>query len=72
MIVYLLMHEWESEDGCEHIKLIGVYSTEELAQAAIERLREQPGFKDYPEGFHIGKNKVDRTNWREGFVTKYF
>jgi hypothetical protein len=67
--VYLLWHEYETDDGRDEEKFIGVYSTEEMAQRAIEQLRNQPGFKDIPEGFKIYPNIVDETGWPEGFVT---
>ncbi len=67
MIVYLLQHERESEDGGEHVKVIGIYSTEDLAKAAIEELRAVAGFRDYPEGFNISRYPIDKTHWQEGF-----
>ena len=41
MKVFLLQHTRESEDDCEHTKVIGVYSTADLAEAALERVRNQ-------------------------------
>jgi hypothetical protein len=46
----------------------GKYSTEEKAKAAIEHLRTQPGFRDYPNGFEIHPQRVDTTSWTDGFV----
>ena len=46
---------------------IGVYSSHEIAHAAIERLRVKPGFQDWPEGFEIHEIMLDRDNWAEGF-----
>jgi hypothetical protein len=28
-----------------------------------------PGFRDYPEGFHIDEYQLDQDQWREGFIT---
>lgn len=67
MHVFLLAHVYEC-NGEEDFKLIGIYSSEIEARAAIERIKVQPGFRDYPEGFHIDRYQVDEDNWTEGFV----
>lgn len=62
--VYLLEHIHEFEDGHECVKLIGVFSSKALAQAA------QPGFQDLPQDFCISEHQVDgRIGWLEGYVT---
>lgn len=66
--LYLLWHTYENEPGAEESKLIGIYSSEERAKDAIERLRTKPGFRDYPEGFEIYEDELDMTDWREGFA----
>lgn len=43
--VYLLEHTIVYPDGREDTKNIGIYSAEERAKEAIERLRRKPGFK---------------------------
>lgn len=63
--VYLLTHE-RPDDG--DVKTIGVYSSEAAAQAALERVRQQPGFCDHPDGFTIDPYKLDRDSWVDGFV----
>ena len=65
--VFVLQHEYEWCDRDE-VKLIGVYSTESAAAAAIARLRGQPGFRDWPDGFSIAPYEVDADHWVEGFV----
>ena len=67
--VYVLQHEYELENGVENVKLIGVYSTRQNAEAAIERLRAQAGFSSYPDGFCIDEYSLDRDHWAEGFFT---
>ena len=62
---FLLQHE---RPDTEDVKVIGLYSSEAAARAAIERLRLQPGFSDYPNGFTIDRYKLDQDNWTEGFV----
>ena len=67
--VYLLWHVHTDDDDVDDEKLIGVYSTEEKAKDAIERLKEKPGFRDYPDGFEICDDVVDRDSWTEGFIS---
>jgi len=67
--VYVLQHEHIIDDDNEDMKLIGVYSTRELAELAIERLKKQPGFSETPEGFCIDKYEIDKDNWCEGYFT---
>ena len=70
MEVFLLWHVHAFDDGEEDEKLIGVYSTREKAEAAIGRLKDQPGFVDVPEGFGIHPYVIDKdTSWTEGYVT---
>ena len=66
---YLLHHVHEFEDGHQDAKLIGVFSSRDYARAAQHQVQDQPGFRDSPEGFIIGEMKVDRVEWRDGYVT---
>lgn len=68
--VYLVEHSYEvGEDGAyDEIKFIGVYSTREKAEQVVEKYKKLPGFRDYLEGFHIGKHEIDKDNWNEGFI----
>jgi hypothetical protein len=54
-----------SRDDCS---LIGVYSTRANAEAAIERARLLPGFKDYPEFFIIDPYKLNEDHWTSGLT----
>jgi hypothetical protein len=68
--VYLLYHIHCSDDEDEEDqKFIGVYSTEEKAKDAIERLKPRPGFRDFPDDFQIFESVVDRDGWTEGFIS---
>jgi hypothetical protein len=67
--VYIVQHVHETDDGAEDVKLIGVYSSRETAEAATSRLSKEPGFRDDPSGFHIDEYQVDRDHWAEGFST---
>ena len=67
--VYLLWHEYEIEPKRDETKLLGVYSSRELAEDARGRLMEQPGFRDHPNDFEIAEYELNRDHWTEGFIT---
>lgn len=69
--VYLLWHTHLSEElsAGEDIKLIGVYSTREKAEAAQSRSELLDGFRDSIEGFEISCNRLDHDEWTSGFIT---
>jgi len=69
MKVYIVQHVHEFDDGREDIKLIGIYSSIENAQEAVQRLGHQLGFRDTPEGFEIDTYTLDQDNWTQGYVT---
>ena len=86
MTVYKLdhLHILDSKEAEEDWKFIGIYSSREKAEDAIERLRTQKGFRDFPKlldmsapddesGFCISEITVDKeTGWSEGFTTVYY
>jgi hypothetical protein len=59
------------EDDEECVKLLGVYSSRERAEARIEEARGWPGFRDHPDQFEVSEYQVDRDAWTEGFTTIY-
>jgi hypothetical protein len=71
MEVYLLWHTHidDRPEGGEDIKLIGVYSSINEANSAIERKRSCEGFMDYMDGFEISTYTLDKDSWSEGFIT---
>jgi len=66
--VQLLWFTQERQDGEDTELLIGVYDTEQNANAAIERLRSAPGFVDFPQGFKVVSYEINKDHWTEGFV----
>jgi hypothetical protein len=66
--VQLLWFVRESEEDEDTELLIGVYETEQDANAAIERLCNKPGFADFQQGFVVVRYEVNQDHWREGFV----
>ena len=66
MRVFLAWHT-RVDGGSEDSKLLGVYSTQERADAALVSLRGKPGFRRYPLGFEVVAYEVDHDEWTEGF-----
>jgi homoserine kinase type II len=66
--VFVVQHSHDL-DGCDETKLIGVYRTQSAADAAIARLRKQPGFRERPEAFAVDRYRLDEDHWTEGFIT---
>jgi hypothetical protein len=69
MEVFVLQHVHTFDEGEEDVKMIGVYSSQEQAEAAIERLSAKPGFRDAQEGFAVDRYVVNEDCWTEGYVT---
>ncbi|WP_288584711.1 hypothetical protein [uncultured Methylobacterium sp.] len=69
--VYLLWHVRADDQHADDAKLIGVYRSQERADAAVLRLKMQPGFRDHPAGFEVSAYPLDKDHWTEGFVTLY-
>ena len=70
--VYSLWHTHIDKrfSGEEEVKLIGVYTSEGKAKLAQLRAEKLEGFKNYPEGFEISCNELDKDEWTFGFVTE--
>ena len=77
---FLLQHLHVLPDGSEDLKVIGIYASMESAMSAIERLKSQPGFSDFPDlidpstdsepsGFYIDKYILNQDHWSEGFIS---
>ena len=66
--VYLLWYVREWDEGEDTELLIGVYRSKEEAIEATVRLKEQPGFVDYPEGFQIHAYELGKDHWTQGFA----
>ncbi len=72
MILHELFHfpilaEQDFDEDAEY-KSIGIYSSRALAEAAIARLKHQPGFRDWPGGFRIFTRRLDQDTWVEGYI----
>lgn len=65
---FLLEHVMNEGSDDEDVKVIGRYTSYELAYSAQMRVCNKPGFIDYPEGFSIHKNPINCDGWVDGFV----
>ena len=63
--LFVLLHSLP-ETG--RVKVIGIYSSKALAEAAEERTRLLPGFAEEPDGFTIERYEIDKDHWSRGFV----
>jgi hypothetical protein len=66
--LFVLQHLRKDPDGYDNLKLIGVFSSEDLAKKVLESHRALLGFVDYPNGFDLAKYELDQGYWTEGFV----
>lgn len=66
--VYLALH-LNSENEIEDIKIIGIFSSLKTAKDTIALLKKKKGFKNNPKGFSIDEYIIDKTHWKEGFVS---
>jgi hypothetical protein len=69
MTLHLLQHIHHIDVDLDNIKLIGIYSSQEKAQGAVQRCSLMPGFKDTPEGFEIVEYELDEDRWDDGYVS---
>lgn len=67
--VYVLQHSYALQNGCDETKLLGVFSSEDKAQQAIEMYRTLPGFCEHLQDFHLDKYLMNERYWTEGFFT---
>ncbi|MBE7700789.1 hypothetical protein H9623_10805 [Oerskovia sp. Sa1BUA8] len=51
--VFLVRHRHRQTSGHVDDKMIGVFASAASAERAVERLREQPGFRDTPTDFTV-------------------
>ena len=66
--VFILQHVHQLGCNTEDVKFIGVYTSRENADNAIERLVLQPGFRSTKSGFSIDEYEINVDHWKEGFT----
>lgn len=72
--VYILYHVYEKNSALliDEVKILGVFSSEKNAAAAIEYYKTLPGFRDFDKScFEVSESILGREDWSEGFITVY-
>jgi hypothetical protein len=67
--VFAVYHVRAKDPDNDDVKLIGIFSSQKLAEAAIDRVKGQEGFRDYLDGFSIYEKTIDKVCWTEGFIS---
>ena len=68
-LTHVLWYSRADDEYGDNAKLIGVYSSNDEAHAAIARLCDKPGFRDHPAGFQIDPYPLDKDHWVDGFIS---
>ena len=68
--VFVVQHAYETSWGEEEAKFIGVFTSRTAAEEAVQSLKVQPGFRDFPDHFHISEYELDVRHWEDGFITE--
>ncbi|QIK96900.1 hypothetical protein G7076_11135 [Sphingomonas sp. HDW15A] len=63
--LFVVLHD-PPESG--RVKVIGIYSSLDLAEAAAARARTLPGFINEPHDFTVHRYELDKDHWPRGFV----
>jgi len=63
--LFIVLHE-PPQSG--RIKVIGIYSSAPLAEAAVQEARLLPGFNSDPDAFFIRRYALNQSQWHRGFV----
>ena len=66
--IIMLEHKYNDNGTEDTGKLIGIYATRADANAAIKRFLQLPGFRKYPDDFHLTEFTVDQDHITEGFT----
>jgi hypothetical protein len=65
--VFSVSHYYTIHTFLDDERYIGVFSSLEKAENAIEELKNKPGFKDYQNDFDISELDLDILFWPTGF-----
>ncbi len=67
---FLLQHSYMYGKRCEfeETKVLGIFTTQQEAEKAIDFYKKLPGFKDFDDNcFSIDMYILDNYEWQEGF-----
>jgi hypothetical protein len=65
--VYEVRHEFVDKGDDTYFTIVGVFSTRDLANAAIASAKDEAIFKGVLGGFVIYPRRLDVSNWDTGF-----
>lgn len=69
-VLYLLEHCYEAENGDDVFKVLGVFSSKEMAESKIRLYKQEEGFNRYDaDCFIVSRFIVNQGDWSEGFVS---
>ena len=78
MFYYKVIHRYK-QDNRDEIKEIGIFSSRNKANEAIDAVKTKPGFIDYQDGFTVKRQfkifkptLLDSIFWGDGFDTYHF
>ena len=78
MFFYKVIHRYEL-NGHYESKEIGIFSSKNKANEAVDMVKDQPGFVDYQDGFVVERcirlfrpRLLDNIYWTDGFDINYF
>jgi hypothetical protein len=66
---WALWHRYVKEGRVREEILIGTYTSRANAEKGIELVRDQPGFREHPDGFVIKQGMIDQTDMINVFMT---
>lgn len=66
--IWQLHHVLDLPDGREDIKQIGLFASEGEARAAMEKVKVEPGFREYPNDFVLEEVALGHIAFDQGFV----
>lgn len=67
--VFIIYFDHQLPSGEDDERLLGVYSTEQKAEAALARFKAHSEFRDHPECLECGPFTLDDTSFKEGFIS---
>lgn len=65
--IFSISHIYTVDSSTDDERIIGIFSNLAMAEQVVEQLKEQPGFKDYPENFIIDEIELNQLLWSSGF-----
>lgn len=65
--IFYISHIYTFDASKDDERIIGIFSNLALAEQVVKQLREQSGFRDYPENFIIDEVQLNQLLWSSGF-----